>query len=336
MTRTGYLEKKTPIKELTIIDILDRLVKGKYTITNGVCDVKGSVKIDSFSTGFTRKIIMDIPIKFGHVSGNFEVVPVLYSLKNCPVSVGGDLTIRGPYGDCISNDGLPVFMGGSINIGNIQLPDLTALPRYVDGRLNLNNTNTKTLAGGPKIVTGLIALASMDELTSLEGFPQSETTVNIYDAKNLTSLKGIENNQCSEIILNQTGITTVDYLPRNAHIVGIQRCENLVDVEFNKHYKRITIGSCSNIESISIKSADTVLIDSCASLTSIDGIEFINGDLMIFNCTNLTDRSLLMAGIGDKVKGEISVNYRPIDKKKYSKRWREILTDDETGLDLTF
>ena len=67
------------------IEFLDKVCVGKWTLNeNGEVDVDGSVDMLSYM-GF-----VEIPVKFGNVSGNFNCTSNnLTTLKNCPNYISG-------------------------------------------------------------------------------------------------------------------------------------------------------------------------------------------------------------------------------------------------------
>lgn len=321
-------------KNLSITDILNKIVKGKYTITNGVCDVKGSVTISNIPLGFTYHEMTDIPIKFGEVSGNFTIQLGVTSIKNCPDSVGGSFQAIGKYPNKLSSEGFPTFLGGSIYIDKIILDNLTAFPRFVDGNLSLMDTDTSTFVGGPTKVDGEIVLSHQEKLTSLKSIPQSKR-IEIHSIPNLTSLKGIEDYTYDSAVFTHLGINSTDYLP-NAQILKLYACYELSTINIEKYYSMLDIHACSNLRYLNIKRVGTVQIRECNNLNSLDGIELIEGDLMIHACNNITERTLLLAGIGDKVMGKLFISYKELDKTKFSKAYKQALSDNEHGIDLTF
>ena len=65
---------------------LDKIIKGSYTVDkNNVVNVKGDVDLH-------EKYLKEIPIKFGTVTGNFDISKNddITSLENAPTEVGGD------------------------------------------------------------------------------------------------------------------------------------------------------------------------------------------------------------------------------------------------------
>lgn len=133
---------------------------GPYKIRDdGLIDVNGNVKI--CHTNLKR-----LPLRFGHVYGNFTCNSKLTTLKGCPTYIAGDF-------DCSNNllDNLqfsPKEIGGNFNCQENQIVTLKGSPREVIGRFNCALNKLKSLEFGPEKV-GESYYANHNQITSLIG-----------------------------------------------------------------------------------------------------------------------------------------------------------------------
>jgi hypothetical protein len=192
-----------PMEIISNEDILNKLVKGTYTIqSDGTVDVNGNVNmLDVF---FTK-----IPVKFGKITGDFYCFNnKLTSLKGAPQSVGGNFILYnnqltslegapksvGGNFDCSSNklttlEGSPQSVGGGFYCSNNQLTSLEGSPQSVGGDFGCYNNRLDSLEGAPKSVGGSFD-CSNNQLTSLVGAPQSVGGSFDCSYNQLTSLLG--------------------------------------------------------------------------------------------------------------------------------------------------
>jgi hypothetical protein len=111
-----------------------------FTINNGLVDVDGSIDfagivpftIGTISTWLKKIDGYFIPLKFGHVSGDFNCsYNQLTSLEGAPKSVGGGFYCS--YNQLTSLEGAPKSVGGSFYCRNNQLITLEGIPKSVGG-----------------------------------------------------------------------------------------------------------------------------------------------------------------------------------------------------------
>jgi hypothetical protein len=118
-------------------------IDGTSTINSqGLVDVVGNVRLKSKLT--------ELPVKFGHVSGDFRCTGnQLKSLAGTPHSVGG-------YFNCYNN----------------KLTSLTGAPQTVSGYFGCDYNQLESLIGAPQTVDGAFSCIG-NPLTSLTGVPAS-------------------------------------------------------------------------------------------------------------------------------------------------------------------
>lgn len=159
-------------------------VSGKATITpEGVVDIIGSVT--------HRKLMDQLPVKFGKVSGDFDLNSCgltslvnapsyvgasfridanhLTSLENCPHHVGAAFTCK--MNDLKSLVGAPTYVGSDFLCSVNQLTTLLGAPDYVPGDFACNNNTLTTLAHAPKLV-GMRFFCTDNPLESLADLPE--------------------------------------------------------------------------------------------------------------------------------------------------------------------
>ena len=135
-----------------------RRICEKYDIMNwsinseGLVDVDGDVDFHTNAERYNSIPLSEIPLKFGHVSGDFDCASnQLTSLQGAPQFVGGDF-------NCASNQlvnlvGSPRKVEGSFFCGDNKLISLEGVPEYVDGHFYCVDNNIKTLEYGPQSVS---------------------------------------------------------------------------------------------------------------------------------------------------------------------------------------
>ena len=163
-----------------------------YTInTDLTVDVKGDVYIMS-------KILKNIPVQFGTVSGNFDCSHnMLTSLEGCPKEVGGDFYCS--FNRLTSLEGGPKTVKRHFYCNDNRLTSLEGGPETVGGLFRCSKNNITSLKGAPKTVGGDFQ-CSFTKLTSLEGAPETvgggfychtnKKQFTVEDVKKLTEVKG--------------------------------------------------------------------------------------------------------------------------------------------------
>lgn len=163
-------------------------------------DVDGSVDLK-------RSRLDVLPIKFGHVSGDFWVDDnQLISLIGAPESVAGDFS-------CESNGLLtllhgPSSVGGDYFCSANQLTDLAHLPTHMGGGLFCSNNKITSLAGIPKklkqlhcdynpisSLMGIAFVLQECEVIDLSGCPIIKGGLGLL---NIKSLKEIHAENCGD------------------------------------------------------------------------------------------------------------------------------------------
>ncbi len=166
-----------------------------------VVNVKGSVDMEDMD-------LTEIPIKFGKVSGHFDCHGnKLTTLKNCPISVGGDFfdcshnkltslefaPTKAKHFDCSWNE-IPSleFSPIKVNIfkcGHNKLTSLNGLNMKSLYELNCNGNQLTSLEGCPTKIEGSL-FCSGNELTSLNYSPKYVGINFEVNGNQLTSLEG--------------------------------------------------------------------------------------------------------------------------------------------------
>ncbi len=139
-----------------------------YTIVDGLVNVDGNVDLDGKKlTNRFLDALAEIPIKFGHVSGDFRChYNELTSLVGAPQSVGGDVDL----GDnqLTSLEGAPNSVGGDFICSGNKLTSLEGAPNSVGGNFYCSNNQLTSLEGAPKSIGGHFYCYN-NKLTSFEG-----------------------------------------------------------------------------------------------------------------------------------------------------------------------
>ena len=196
-------------------EFLTKCVKGKRSRNpDGSYDVNGDVKI---GWNMTRDKTLKLPIKFGRVTGNFNMVggghKLYESLEGCPREVLGHFVIFG-LSHLKSLEHSPEIVGGTYNASHCELiKDLRGITQKIGGDLSISGCAAlvslegcpkiinkdfdashlwllKTLEHGPEIVKGDMNL-HQNNLESLEGAPKSVGRLNLKECRKLKSLKFI-------------------------------------------------------------------------------------------------------------------------------------------------
>jgi hypothetical protein len=155
-----------------------------FTIKNGLVDVYDSIDFAGIIGDF-------IPLKFGHVDGDFYCDKnQLTSLEGAPKSVstifGGDFDCS--YNKLTSLEGSPESVGGNFNCNYNQLTSLEGSPKSVV-HFRCSGNQLKSLEGSPESVGGNFSCRG-NQLKSLEGSPKSVGGDFDCSYNQLTSLEG--------------------------------------------------------------------------------------------------------------------------------------------------
>jgi hypothetical protein len=217
------------------IDILCKLYGiENYTVnSNGFTDVDGNVNLDHliFDSGI-------IPIKFGHVTGNFSCnyCNDIESLKNAPIKVDGNFR-------CFSTaklkslKGGPTYVGGTFDCTNSQrLISLEGAPDFVGDCFNCYGCEKlESLKGGPKIVRNHYNCSDCRSLTSLEGIAiDIGQNVKMIDCPKLTKLSHLKSINF-ELNVRDTPITNMLYVFKIKKIKSILSNHKEIDKIINNH-----------------------------------------------------------------------------------------------------
>ncbi len=136
---------------------LEDVINGTWEIVNGVVNVHGSVNISD-------KGLIEIPWKFGFVTGGFFCFANnLTSLKNSPIRVNG------PFNCC-----------------NNKLKSLRYSPSYVGANFFCHNNKIRSLKYCPEIIGGQIRCCD-NPIKSFKNVPLS-VLMKIKDAEDFSSL----------------------------------------------------------------------------------------------------------------------------------------------------
>ena len=100
--------------------------------------------------------LSEIPIKFGHVTGNFICYRnKLTSLKNCPDTIDGDFNCS--FNKLSSLEYGPKNVGGEYNCGYNELTSLFGVPETIKGKFNCVGNQLTSLKDLPKEILGDLA-----------------------------------------------------------------------------------------------------------------------------------------------------------------------------------
>ena len=221
-----YYKKFSTNTSITIEDILNAAVSGrKWAARNdgsGTIDTKGNVDLNSHLrvNKFRNAELKDIPVKFGIVKGDINVVLDEITVSNLPRDVYGSVNIN-------SHD-LESLIGGIETVRG--------------GRVAIMAPKLLTLEGFPKVTkTNIdVTLYQVNSLTSLKGLPETVESFSINSADVLPSLYGAplrvigtENNYSGANLNKIPLIKTLEYFPEtasNTH-VSIFECAGLISLK---------------------------------------------------------------------------------------------------------
>lgn len=166
-----YIKLFESIKRQTARDVIehDRINKicksysiKNYTINDDYSiDVEGDVKLDFFK-------LEELPLKFNHVSGNFDCsYNRLTTLNGSPITIGG--TLMCSYNNLTSLKWCPIKLSG-LFCANNKITSLEGSPSRIDGSFDCDMNLLTTLEGGPDYVK-FNYYCSNNHLVSLKGSP---------------------------------------------------------------------------------------------------------------------------------------------------------------------
>lgn len=162
-------------------------------------DVYGDVYLEN-------KRFVQLPIKFGKVTGNFNCnFNNLESLEGCPNYVGGDFYCT--YNNLLTLENSPSEVIGRFDCSNNKLESLKGSPNFTGGHFICSNNNLKSLKHGPTKVLGFAC--SYNKLVTLEYSPKEVSDDFHCQFNKLTSLEGITEKLTGLFICNHNEITSL-------------------------------------------------------------------------------------------------------------------------------
>lgn len=145
-----------------IHEICEKYDIENYVINNGLVDVNGDVFL-------IERGLSDLPLRFGKVSGNFNISENnITSLEGSPSTVGGNF-------DCSDNkltslEGSPSTIGGRFDCSDNYLITLEGAPSIINKSFNCRNNYLTTLKGAPTRVKNTLNFSD-NKIISLEEIP---------------------------------------------------------------------------------------------------------------------------------------------------------------------
>jgi hypothetical protein len=145
----------------------------KYGITNYTINSDGSIDVDG-NVDLFGKSLTKLPLKFNHVSGNFNCGDnKLTSLEGCPKSVGVYFTCS--YNKLTSLIGGPEKVGGNkYSCYNNQLIDFYGFPEDWEGKIKSYNNPCQNILSLFPIENRCRAIDLLNELEVIQGAKVSE------------------------------------------------------------------------------------------------------------------------------------------------------------------
>ena len=138
---------------------------------DGRVDVRGDVKFDS---SMIDKRFNILPVKFGHVTGDFSVAHCgINSMVGFPEKVDGDFDIEG--NQITSLEDGPAHVGKTYNAkGNKQLTILLGWPKFIGGDAIFEACNIQSMRGigAGSTVVGSLQMSRNPGLRRIDGFPE--------------------------------------------------------------------------------------------------------------------------------------------------------------------
>ena len=221
-------------------------------------------------------------------------------------------------------------VGFDFKVNNVGIIDCTNFPTEVGRDLTLIKCDIRSLLGITQDIGRRLVLSGLDNLTSLEGISQECKQVEISNLFNLTSLKGISQ-KYSVYILNELPLLkSLEFLP-----------EEMLDKAKFGNYGIFSIYDCKSLTSLRgfPKFVNGTVNISTLNLKTLEGIGNIDGDFNMANCPNIGPDQFAAVNIGDKVKGEITVDYRLMlqnEKARYTRAYNVALNTDNPGMPTEF
>jgi hypothetical protein len=128
----------------------------KYGIENWYINSEGLVDVDG-DVFLYRDNLIELPLIFGHVSGNFFCADNhLTSLEGAPISVGGSFYCSDNY--LTSLEGVPISVGGNFSCYGNRLTSLEGGPKSVGGDFYCWGNKLTSLIFAPEEVEGVITI----------------------------------------------------------------------------------------------------------------------------------------------------------------------------------
>ena len=185
----GFKKELFKSENITLGRLIKKWILGTYEIVDGFYNVKGNVKIQDLD----KLNLIELPIKFGIVSGYFECSRnKLISLKGCPERVGN--TFSCAFNELITLEGCPKEVGDDFNCSNNQLISLEGCPEKINGYFSCAHNQLSSLKHCSKEVGGDFNCGD-NNLSSLEGCPRK-----INGDFNCSRNKLILLKECPEIV----------------------------------------------------------------------------------------------------------------------------------------
>lgn len=267
----------------------------KYGITNYVIrddkrvDVKGDVVINLGSGGrssMTERENIQLPIKFGKVSGNFTVSSF------DPKSYDPDWYRAEKNMWNKSN-----FMGRSISSTNLK--SMKGFPEYVGGDLCIAGLDTESLEGCPAHVGGHFIAANVRGIKNLFGGPKHVGGNYDVSYSDIVSTKGLDGAVVGRsLVLNHTKVTHMD---GKAASVGL-------DVDLSMTELRTTMGLPDRVEG-------NLYIRDLRNLITLRGMpKYIGQNLSISDCNNVKD---LQGLVDTEIMGDMWFNNGELTSIQY-------------------
>lgn len=203
----------------------EMLTKGtwSYNEQTGKVDIDGSFGSEDFTAFLT-----DMKgIKFGHVSGEFDISDsnlrslagfpetvglhfYVYSNKRLKSLEGGPSEVGGNYiasGTRIKNfEGMAQKIGGGVDVHNTpSLVSLAGSPRVIPGDLDVSNCSLESFEGGPEEVGGSLNADFNGGLKSLKGAPRIIGGDFMCFGNGIKSLEGAPESVGGEILIGGMG-----------------------------------------------------------------------------------------------------------------------------------
>lgn len=170
----------------------DRMVMDRNRmdiLSDGTVNVEGNVTLYNLT---------HIPVKFGYVSGRFDIHDscTMTSLNNCPRSVGDFICNGVPIE---SLEGGPIEVRDCFNVSNTEIISLRGIPREIGGDIHLREINVLMIDALPKNFYGdMITFPSKcivsPSFIDRENIPLTTDTfhgMNLGERKTIMYLSGI-------------------------------------------------------------------------------------------------------------------------------------------------